>query len=131
MGKGLGPDNKICQKELVEAMRARLGTDGKNVDLPEVQANFGALGQALFQIATVRAKTSSDSAADAEFWRWISDVQTWLEALSTWQQGVAKAFKDWTPTRPAERTLKSKLTAVAAPGDPPAAAPTTHEGRIE
>lgn len=132
---GLGPDNGICKTEFVEAMRARLIADdpkaGDNVDREDVQKNLGALGLAVYRIATVHAETNSDAATDAAFWQWVSDVNAWLSKLSTWQKGVAQAFAAWTPTLPAEQALKTALIAVSDPGSPPASAPTALKGEIE
>jgi hypothetical protein len=131
---GLGPDREICKTEFVEAMRARLIAEdpsaGANVDTPPIQANFGALGQAIYRIATVHAETASDAASDAAFWQWVSDVNAWLAALSNWQNGVALAFAAWAPTLPAEQALRAALTAVAGPGVLPAVTPTGLRGRI-
>jgi hypothetical protein len=130
----LGTDNTTCKTEFVEAMRARLVADdlpGENVDRDDVQKNLGALGQAVFRIATVHAQTNSNAVTDTTFWQWINQVNAWLSALSTWQQGVAQAFANWTPTQPAEQALKTQLVAVPNPGLPPASAPTSLSGRIE
>ena len=131
----LGNDNTVCKTELVEAMRARLLADGPEaaagVDREDVQKNFGALGQAVFRIATVHAATRSDSAADDAFWQWIADTQAWLEALAAWQKGLAEAFDAWQPSLPAEEALRTAVTDLSSPGEPPAAAPTALEGRIE
>jgi hypothetical protein len=116
-------------------MRARLIADdpgaGANVDQPAIQANLGALGLAVYRIATVHAETVSDAATDAAFWQWVADVQAWLAALSAWQNSVAQAFAAWAPTVPAERTLQAKLTQSPAPGAPPVLAPTALQGRLE
>jgi len=132
---GLGPDNTICKTEFVEAMRARLEAEepglGANVDDPSVQENLGALGQAVFQIATVHAEMVSDGVTDAAFWQWIIDANAWLSALATWQQGIAQAFVDWMPTQPAEQALRADLIAVPSPGSPPVFTPTNLRGKIE
>ncbi|MBV7328175.1 hypothetical protein KFU94_07920 [Chloroflexi bacterium TSY] len=132
---GLGNDNTISKTEFVDAMRVRLEAEqsglGANVDDPSVQENLGALGQAVFRIATVHAETFSDGGTDDAFWQWITDVNAWLSGLATWQQGVAQAFDDWAPTQPAEQALKDKLIAVPSPGSPPMQPPTNLRGKIE
>lgn len=132
---GLGPDPGKCTTQFVEAMRARLNAmdppQGDNVDNPDVQKNFAALGQAVFQIATALAATNSDSQEDAAFWAWIADVQAWLLKLSTWQVGVAQAFTTWAPATAPEIQLRNLVRGVTAPGAPPATAPTRMKGRIE
>src|SRR5215212_3135153 len=108
---GLGSNPDKCTTELVEAMRARLNAldppQGSNVDDPEVQKNFAALGQAVFQIATALAATTSDASEDAAFWAWMADVQAWLLKLSTWQAGVAQAFTNWAPATAPEISLRN------------------------
>ena len=132
---GLGPNPNVCTTQFVEAMRARLNTmdppQGSNVDDPEIQKNFAALGEAVYQIATTLAATSSDAAEDAAFWDWVADVQAWLLKLSTWQAGVAQAFTTWAPATAPETSLRNLVRAVPAPGAPPATAPTRMKGRIE
>ena len=132
---GLGPNPDDCTTQFVEAMRARLNAmdppQGNNVDDPEVQKNFAALGQAVYQIATALAAPTSDSAEDAAFWDWVADVQAWLLKLSTWQAGVAQAFTTWAPATAPETSLRNLVRAVPAPGAPPATAPTRLKGRIE
>jgi hypothetical protein len=131
---GLGTDNTICTSEFIEAMRAKLEAEepgsGKDMDNPDVQKNFVPFGQAVYRIATVRADLASDATADAVFWQWVSDVNTWLKGLSAWQKGVAQAFSAWSPTLPAEVNLRSALIAVAQPGPPPAVAPSGLKGKI-
>jgi hypothetical protein len=95
----LGADNTVCKQEFVNAMRP---IAGKNVDLAEVQANLGALGQAVFRIVAGHAETSSSNSQDAVFWAWIEYVDT---VLATWRQ----AFGSWAPTQPAEQALKASL----------------------
>jgi hypothetical protein len=115
---GLGSDNGICTDEFVAAMRP---IAGDNVDLAKVRDNLGALGQAVFQIMTERADTSSNSSLDAAFWAWIEYVDT---VLATWRQ----AFTDWTPTQPAEQALKASLVPAPPPARP--ALPTALKGEI-
>ena len=124
----LGPDNTICRTEFTEAMRP---IAGDNVDLEQVQANLGALGQAVYNIARNHADTISDAADDAPFWAWVAAVNDWLEDLSDWRTGVTAAFAAWAAATPAENALKAAIAAVAAPGAPPAAPPTALRGRIE
>lgn len=125
---GLGTDNETCKTEFVEAMRP---IAGDNVEVAEVQANLGALGQAVYRIATVHAETVSDETTDATFWQWVADVNAWLSALADWQQDVAQAFANWAPTQPAEQALKTNLVAAPDPGSPPTLTPTNSRGRIE
>ena len=131
----LGADNTICRTEFVEAMRARLIADdpsaGANVDQPAIQANLGALGLAVYRIATVHTETLSDAGTDAAFWQWVADVQAWLAALSDWQSSVAQTFDAWAPTQAAEQILRAALKQIPAPGAPPALAPTALQGRLE
>jgi hypothetical protein len=96
---GLGADNTICKQELLDAMRP---IAGENLARADVQANLGALGQALFRIVGEHAETSSDRQRDAVFWAWIEYVDA---VLVTWRQ----AFSDWAPTQPAEQALKNSL----------------------
>jgi hypothetical protein len=130
----LGADQAVCRTELVEAMRARLVAEdpalGPNVDLPPVQANFDALGLAIFRIATLHGETHSTAAEDAAFWSWVSAVSAWLAAVGVWQAGMAAAFTAWAPTLPAEQAVRLALTAVPVPGPPPGAPPTSLTGRV-
>jgi hypothetical protein len=114
----LGTDNTVCKQELVEAMRP---VAGGNLDRAEVQANLGALGQAIFRIVAERAETSSDNSKDAVFWAWIGYVDT---VLATWRQ----AFSSWTPTQPAEQALKANLLPGTLPSRPPR--PTALKGDV-
>jgi hypothetical protein len=115
---GLGSDNTVCKKELVDAMRP---VAGDNVDRVDVQANRGALGQAVFRIVAERAETSSNASLDAAFWAWIGYVDT---VLATWRQ----AFTNWTPTQPAEQALKASLLPATLPARPPR--PTALKGDV-
>jgi hypothetical protein len=108
---GLGNDNTVCKAEFVEAMRPIAGA---NVDLPEVEPNFGALGLAVFQIVTVRAEPRSDSGVDSAFWAWVDYVDKWATTLAAWRT----AFQNWTPTQSAEQNLKAALLAAPAPMPP-------------
>ncbi len=122
----LGPDN--CKKAFVDAMSP---IAGDNVKLDSVQKNLGALGGAVLQIATVYAETVSDVNFDPTgFWQWITAVENWLLALSSWQQGVVQAFNNYTPTLPAEQNLRTALLGVTSPGSPPASAPNAMKGKI-
>ncbi len=130
----LGPDNTICTNEFVGAMRERLEADkpgsGANVDLPDVQKNFRALGQAIYNIVVEHAETTSDTTSDYIFWQWVTDVENWLLSLSQWQQGMAKAFKDWSPTQADDKAIRDAITQLADPGSPPAGYPTSLKGKI-
>lgn len=135
---GLGPDKTICKTEFIEAMRAQVLADNpdhpdaaENLDLPEVQRNFAPLGDAVYRIATQRAMTVSHAGDDAAFWKWVADLGAWIEAVSDWQQGVARAVASWTPTNPAEKAFKNAILALPNPGLPPASTPTRLNGRIE
>lgn len=131
---GLGPDNTIAKNEFIAAMRARLESEqaglGANVDDPSVSANLGALGQAVYRIATAHAETRSDATADSAFWQWITDVDDWLHALAAWRQGVTKAFADWTAAGTADQKLKADIAALSPPGSLPAR-PTFMKGKIK
>ncbi|KAM3090254.1 hypothetical protein ACKFKG_30145 [Phormidesmis sp. 146-35] len=124
----LGTNNATCKTEFKEAMRPIAGA---NVDRPDVDPNFGALGQAVFRIATIHAETNSDPSLDPAFWQWVSETNVWLQSLSTWQRGVAQAFTNWAPTQLAEQNLKAALTAVPQPGNPPSTAPNVLRGEIQ
>jgi hypothetical protein len=125
----------IAKKEFIEAMRVRLEAKqsglGKNVDLPDVQDNLGALGQAVYRIATVFAETRSDATTDSAFWQWVGQVNDWLADLRAWQQGVADAFATWVPENSSEQQLKKAIQTVPDPGAPPALAPTKLMGKVE
>lgn len=122
----LDPNN--CMQAFVDAMSP---IAGDNVKLDPVQKNLGALGGAVLQIATVYAETVSDVNFDPTgFWQWITAVENWLLALSSWQQGVVQAFNNYTPTLPAEQNLRTALLGVTPPGSPPASAPTAMKGKI-
>ena len=116
----LGADNTICKKEFVEAMRP---IAGNNVDLPQVNANFGALGQAVYNIAALDAETTSDKTLDAAFWQWVA-------ALDAWQQGMVHAFSNWQPTQPEGLALKAAILAVPTPQSTAAPAPGGLKGKI-
>ena len=131
----LGADNAICRDEFIDAMFQRLEDEepglGENVREPGVEKNLTALGEAVFQILTGHAETVSDVTEDAGFWQWVTEVNTWLAALATWQQSVDQAFANWVPTQPAEQNLRADLIAVPDPGAPPILTPTSLRGRIE
>lgn len=116
----LGPDKTICKKAFVDAMRP---IAGDNVDLPQVNPNFGALGLAVYNILTQDAETSSNSTIDATFWKWVA-------ALDAWQQGVVQAFTNWQPTQPDGQALKAAILAVPTPQSASASAPTKLGGKI-
>lgn len=111
----LGNDNEVCKTEFKEAMRARLEAEtpgsGANVDRPDVDPNFGALGTAVHHILTLDATWDSDAAADPAFWAWVT-------ALAAWVTGVRAAVQAWTPVQPAEQALRTAILALPAP--PPA-----------
>jgi hypothetical protein len=131
---GLGSDKTIAMNEFVAAMRARLESEqaglGANVDDKSVSENLGALGQAVYRIATVHAETRSDTTADSAFWQWIIDVDDWLHDLAAWRQGVTKAFADWTAAGTANQKLKADIAALSAPGSLPSP-PTFMKGKIK
>ena len=125
----LGTDNTVCKKEFVEAMRAVLDAmkppQGSNVDPPNAaNDNLGALGTAVFNIATKDAETWSDNTADAAFWQWVAAVQIWIG-------DVRQAFSAWNPTAAADQTLKTSVLAASLPGSPPGTAPTSMTGTIK
>jgi hypothetical protein len=116
-------------------MRARLNAldppAGGNVDDPSVKPNLAALGQAVFQILTADAHTFSNPSTDAPFWTWIAAVNVWLGKLSSWQVGVSAAFANYAPATAPEQALKAALIAVAAPGPPPGAVPSSMTGVVK
>lgn len=105
-----------CKQAFVDAMSP---IAGDNVKLDPVQANLGALGGAVLQIATVYATTVSNVNFDPTFWQWIA-------ALDAWQKGVVQAFNNWHPVQPDGQALKTAVLAVTTP--PPA--PIVMEGGI-
>jgi hypothetical protein len=132
---GLGPNKEISKNEFIEAMRVRLEADepglGANVDKPDVQKNLGALGLAVFRIATVHAETISDSSTEEDFWDWVSEVNAWLLKLETWQEEVVEAFTNWSPTSTEDQNLRTAIIGAESPGSPPAQAPTVLKGKIK
>ncbi len=113
----LGTDNAVCKKEFVDAMRAVIEQNhpgqGKNVDPGQpANDNLGALGTAVFNIATKDAETLSDQAADAVFWQWVAAVQTWIG-------DVHQAFSGWAAAAGADQTLKANVLAAPFPGTAP------------
>ncbi len=130
----LGPDNTICTQQFIEGMRPIAGknphTNLDNVEDPQVKPNFSALGQAVYNIATQHAETSSNVSSDAAFWQWINDVENWLVALSQWQQAVAAAFVAWAPTQSPDTALKAAIQQAPNPGSPPTASPQSLKGKI-
>ncbi|MFH1217120.1 MAG: hypothetical protein V1706_11530 [Pseudomonadota bacterium] len=131
---GLGPNKNITKHEFIEAMRARLEAQeaglGANVDEQSVSDNLGALGEAVYKIATVHAETLSDDATDHAFWQWVEDVDNWLHKLASWQQGVNQAFSAWAASGTANLQLKSAITALQSPGSLPAP-PEELKGKIK
>lgn len=123
----LGTDGEICKTELKEAMRALVGD---NVDRKDVDPNFGALGNGVYSILVSHAETGTAAAQDPAYWKWVADVNAWLTALSSWQQGVMAAVNTWAPTLPAEQALKAALMALSKPGAPPVSAPVKLQGKI-
>jgi hypothetical protein len=122
---GLGADGNTCRDELKNAMRARLEAQkagsGANVDLPDVTANFGAMGTGIFNILTVDASVSSDNTMDPAYWAWVSAVNAWIS-------GVISAVTSWAPTQPAEQAVRTAILAVPRP---PATPPTIVKGKIK
>jgi hypothetical protein len=125
MGLGIIEDG-IPKQELIDAMKKLPDT---NVD-EAVEKNLGALGEAIYRIATVHAQTISDQSIDNNFWKWVADVNVWLGELEKWQTAIVKAFEDWIPTNPADLDLQTAVKAVSSPGSLPAA-PTQLKGKIE
>lgn len=129
----LGSDNTVCKMEFVEAMRARLAIDdpalAATVDKPGAQKNLGAMGQAVFRIATEHAQTVSDPATDAAFWAWLLAVNSWLVGAAKWQQDVRAAFNSYAPATPAEQALRNAVLGATLPGNPPVP-PAALRGRI-
>lgn len=129
----LGSDNTVCKNEFVEAMRARLAIDdpalAATVDKPGAQKNLGAMGQAVFKIATEHAQTVSEPTTDAAFWAWVQAVNVWLAGAARWQQDVRAAFNAYAPATPAEQSLRNAILGAALPGNPPAP-PTALRGKI-
>jgi hypothetical protein len=131
----LGSDASACTDEFVAAMRDRLDQlsppAGGNVDLPDVRANLGALGAAVYHVLTgpTRAQTVSAAADDATFWGWVTSLTAEVAALRTWQQGVSAAVAAWAPADAPGQALKAALLALPQPGPAPAA-PARLIGRI-
>jgi molecular chaperone DnaK (HSP70) len=131
----LGGNSDISKEVFVEVMRTRLKEEfgqeiSKNVDKPEARPNLEALGQAVYNILTT-ADTHSSKKDDEAFWKWIQDVNAWLTNLSTWQKGVKTAFESWSPTSDTDKTLKTTITKLRDPGDPPDTSPTEIKGKIQ
>ncbi|MGW4229494.1 hypothetical protein ACWEF9_09465 [Streptomyces sp. NPDC004980] len=112
----LGPDQTQTAAQFVEAMRP---IAGDNVDLAQIRANLDALGLAVYRTLTVDAEAASDASQDADFWRWVADVQTWIN-------GVNRAIADWAAATPPELALKTALGEAPAPQR----APVSVKGRI-
>ena len=131
----LGPDKTICAADLREAMRASLEAKkagmGANVDLPDVSANFDALGAGLFKLLTADAETASAAAQDPAFWAWVASLRNEVEALRAFAAGVKSAFAGWDPNTPSSgTTLKNNIAALTVPGST-AAAPASLKGRVQ
>ncbi len=130
----LGADNTICKGEFVEAMRARLVEDdpalGTAVDKPGAQKQLGAMGQAVYRIATLHAEATSDGASDREFWEWVAAVAQWTADLGAWQAGVVEAARAWAPTSAREQAFRTALLNLRQPGRPPSEPPRQLRGRI-
>lgn len=130
---GLGPNKEKAKTEFVEAMRVRLEAQeawlGANVDEPSVNANLGALGEAVYRTLTVHAETLADNTTDHAFWQWVADVDRWLRDLALWQQGVDQAFTNWAAGGAADLQLKNDISALPGPGTPPAP-PVRLKGKI-
>ncbi|MFZ5765286.1 MAG: hypothetical protein ACOY4H_06780 [Thermodesulfobacteriota bacterium] len=130
---GLGPNKEKAKTEFVEAMRTRLEAQeaglGVNVDEPSVNANLGALGEAVYRTLTVHAETLADTTTDHAFWQWVADVDRWLRDLALWQQGIDQAFTNWTASGAADQQLKNDISALPGPGTPPAP-PVRLKGKI-
>ncbi len=113
----LGPDHHIAKQAFVDAMRP---IAGDNVNVEQVQANLGALGAAVYEIATAHAETLSSPNTDADFWQWIAAVQDWMVAVAAWQNSVHQSLS----------LLDPGLTATV-PEPPLAPVPTRMQGQIE
>lgn len=130
----LGPDRTKCATQLSEAMRAELDKRnppaGSNVELEEVKANFGALGDGVWRILTLDAETTSASAQDSTFWSFVSTLRGEVEALRAFDAGLKAAVALWDPATPASGTaLKAAIAALTVPPSTPAA-PATLTGKI-
>ncbi|HEX8073047.1 MAG TPA: hypothetical protein VF546_24080 [Pyrinomonadaceae bacterium] len=147
---GLGPNDAVCTQAFIDAMRVPIladlaqaqleGDEEKiksltkalaNLDKDEVKKNIRPFGQAVFDIATTKARVTSAAADDAAFWQWIAAVGAWLTALATWQQGVAQAFSAWNAVTAPEKELQQKVADVPAPPAAPPPAPASLAGRLE
>lgn len=137
MANGLGPDSSLCTAAFIDAMRTQMTAANpadpsiQNLDLPEVRKNFAPFGEAVYRIATERARAVNDPASDAAFFQWIVEVQTHLSALAEWQAGLRAAFQSWAPADPSAQTFRLAVIGLADPGSPPKAVPSALEGRIE
>ena len=135
--EGLGSTNEICAEEFIAAVRAQLVADnpGKpeiaaKADHPAVQKNFGPFAQAVYRIATARARVHSIAEHDPPFWQWIAELTAWCHEMADWQQAVTTAFQNWTPAGSAEQALRSAVLAAPPPGTVPVA-PVEFVGRVE
>jgi hypothetical protein len=116
----------------MDSMRARLvaaGMPGENVDLPDVKANFDALGLAIFNIMMI-AQSRSDPTVDPAFWQWVTDLNSWAISMSAWQAAVKQAVSSWTPSAGPEQSFRTALLKLASPPPPPQAPPQSVLGEI-
>lgn len=131
----LGSNNAVSKSEFVEAMRNLLESkqpgSGANVDKPDVNDNLGALGTAVFRIATVHAEVVADAGVDVEFFTWVNAVNTWLNDLRDWQQHLVTQFQHWAPVTVPEQNFRTGVLGITDPGEPPATPPSILTGRIE
>lgn len=134
MRDGLGPDQTVCMREFVEAMRRHViendPESAGNMDRPEVQQNFSPFGDAVFNIATELAQTHSSTEDDPDFWNWTEALGNWATEMSAWQQNLLRAFSDWAPNEADERNLRRAVLSIPQPGEPPTTAPDAVHGRI-
>jgi hypothetical protein len=131
----LGSDKTTCATELREAMRVQLDTldppAGSNVDNPQVRPNFDALGEAVYQILTADAETTSAAAQDPVFWAFLGDLRTEIEQLRAFGAGLRNAFAAWDPNNPASgATLKAAISGLTVPTSTPAA-PGSLKGKLQ
>lgn len=153
----LGGDSDSSKQAFIDAMKDRLKDLNeekpedkdikekalKEIDDPEGNAhkNLGALGQAVYNILTENAEivSSPDETDHRSIWDWIQGVNSRLQALSEWQQGVRDAFDNWSPDQPPptdssepseDELLKAAILALPTI-EPLPSLPTEIRGRIE
>ncbi len=119
--------NNICKNAFKEAMRP---ISGDNVDLPQVDQNFEALGNAVDNILTQQAETISHKNQDDSFWQWVEAVNQYLSDLSQWQQDVNQVIQQWQPTQVAEQNMKTQLTQLSVSKNIPET-PNFLKGKIQ